>query len=152
MTKDSHYSDTALQPMNCVCNRLRRAARLAAKTYDSALKSTGLRNTQFALLWSLSKLGEPSIGELSESMATDGTTLTRNIEILIRRGLIEDVVADDARVRAIRLTALGKKTLAAALPSWREAQKHVLDAVGSKHWTAMRAELDKIEAACASAP
>ena len=148
MTENSYISDNALQPVNCVCYRLRRAARLAAKIYDGALKPAGLRNTQFALLGSLNELGEPSIGELSERLATDGTTLNRNLEVLIRKGLIEDVAADDARVRVIRLTKLGKKTYDAALPQWREAQKHVLGAVGSKRWTEMRAELDKVEEAC----
>ncbi len=149
MTKSRLTSTNALEPMDCVCYRLRRAARLAAKTYDGALKPTGLRNTQFALLGSLNKLGESSIGELSDSLATDGTTLTRNLEVLVRRGLIEDVAADDARVRVIRVTELGKKTYVAALPLWREAQKQVLEAVGSKRWTEMRVELDKIEEACA---
>ncbi len=149
MTTDTRTSVSELQPVDCVCYRLRRAARLAAKTYDGALKPTGLRNTQFALLGSLNKLGESSIGELSDRLATDGTTLTRNLEVLVRRGLIEDVAADDARVRVIRATELGKKTYVAALPLWREAQKQVLEAVGSKRWTEMRVELDKIEEACA---
>ncbi len=149
MTESSRRSANALEPVDCVCYRLRRAARLAAKNYDGALKPTGLRNTQFALLGSLNKLGESSIGELSNRLATDGTTLTRNLEVLVRRGLIEDVAADDARVRVIRVTELGKKTYVAALPLWHEAQKHVLEAVGSKRWTEMRVELDKIEEACA---
>ena len=150
MTENSHTSDNALQPaVDCVCYRLRRAARLAAKTYDGALKPTGLRNTQFALLGSLNALGESSIGALSDGLATDGTTLTRNLKVLARRGLIEDVAADDARVRVIRVTELGKKTYVAALPLWYEAQKQMLKAVGSKRWTEMRVELDKIEEACA---
>ena len=148
MTENSRISDNALQPMDCVCYRLRRAARLAAKTYDGALKPTGLRNTQFALLVTLNSLGESSIGELSDRLATDGTTLTRNLEVLVRRGLIEDVAADDARVRVIRVTELGNKTYVAALPLWQQAQKQVLEAVGSKRWTEMRVELDKIERAC----
>ena len=148
MTNNKHTSADALQPVDCVCYRLRRAGRLAAKTYDGALKPTGLRNTQFTLLASLTNLGIASIGELSDRLATDGTTLTRNIEVLVRSGFIEDVTTDDARVRVIQLTELGKKTYDAALPLWREAQKHVLAAVGSTGWTEMRAELDRIEAAC----
>lgn len=150
MTRNSNISDNVLQPaVDCVCYRLRRAARLAAKTYDRALKPAGLRNTQFALLGSLNKLGESSIGELSNTLATDGTTLTRNLEVLVRRGLIEVVAADDSRVRVIRVTELGQKTYDAALPLWHVAQKQVLKAVGSKRWTEMRVELDKIEEACA---
>jgi DNA-binding MarR family transcriptional regulator len=148
MTENSHISDNALQPMDCVCYRLRRVARLAAKTYDGALKPTGLRNTQFALLVSLNALGESSIGALSDGLATDGTTLTRNLKVLVRRGLIENVAADDARLRIVRVTELGKKTYLAALPLWHAAQKQVLEAVGSKRWAEMRVELDKIEGAC----
>ncbi|MCP4328377.1 MAG: winged helix-turn-helix transcriptional regulator [Alphaproteobacteria bacterium] len=149
MSIETRTSDSELQTVDCLCYRLRRAARLAAKTYDGALKPTGLRNTQFALLGTLNKLGESSIGELSEKLATDATTLTRNLKVLVGRGLIESVAADDARVHVIRVTELGKKTYLAALPLWRGAQKHMLDAIGSKRWAEMRAELDKIEQACA---
>ena len=90
-----------------------------------------------------------AIGELADLMAIDGTTLTRNLEVLARRGLVEDVAADDARVRVVRITDLGKKTWVAAVPLWREAQKQVLEAVGSKRWTEMRVELEKIKRACA---
>ncbi len=140
--------DDDLQPENCVCFGLRRAARMASKTFDDALKPTGLRNTQFALLGTLSKLGVASIGELSEMLATDGTTLTRNLKILACKGLIEDVAAADARVHAVQLTELGRKKYDAALPLWRGAQEHLLEAVGSNRWSEIRAELDNIEKVC----
>ena len=71
MTTKTGTTSCELQPIDCVCYRLRRAARLAAKTYDRALKPIGLRNTQFALLSTLKKLGEANIGDLSEIMATE---------------------------------------------------------------------------------
>jgi len=154
MSENRHTSHDAFNnPANCVCYRLRRAARLTAKTVDCALKPTGLRNTQLALLGALIRSevrhGGSSIGDLSETLATDGTTLTRNIEVLIRRGLVEDVAADDARVRIIEITDLGKETYMAAVPLWREAQKQILQAIGPERWSEMEAELDKIEKACA---
>ncbi len=150
MTESSRISDDALQSGGiCVCNRFRRAARLTSKVFDRALKPAGLRTSQFTALVTLDKNGPVAIGELADLMATDGTTLTRNLEVLARRGLVEDVAADDARVRVVAITDLGKKTYVAALPLWREAQKQVLEAVGSKRWTEMRVELDKIEEACA---
>ncbi len=148
MTDSSLASTSALEPVNCVNYRLRRAARVAAKSYDSALRPSGLRNTQFTLLASLNRLCETSIGDLSEELAIDGTTLTRNLEILVLRGLIENNVADDARVRNVRLTSLGKETYEAAVPLWREAQQHVLEALEPEGWIGMRAQLRKIEAAC----
>jgi len=137
-----------LQPADCVSYRLRRAGRIAAKFYDNALKPCGLRNTQFTLVASLHRLGETNIGDLSEALATDGTTLNRNLEILVRRGLIENVETDDARVRNVRLTELGHETFEEAIPLWREAQQQVLKTLEPESWKTMMAQLNEIEAAC----
>ena len=144
---DKKFRD-ALKPMDCVSFGLRKASRIATKFYDDALRPSGLRNTQFALLGALDNLGEASIGDLSERLATDGTTLTRNLEILVRRGLVENLEAEDGRVRNVRRTDLGKATYDEAVPLWREAQKLVLDALGQTRWKEMRSELRKIEAVC----
>ncbi len=148
MTESSLASTNALEPVDCVSYRLRRAARITAKSYDNALRPIGLRNTQFTLLASLNRLGEMSIGDLSEALAVDGTTLTRNLEVLVRRGLVENIAADDARVRNVRLTDLGKETFEEAVPLWRNAQQHVLEALEPERWIGMRAQLRQIEAAC----
>ncbi len=148
MTESRLTAAHANQPVDCVSYRLRRAARKAARFYDTALRPSGLRNTQFSLLGALDVLGETSIGDLSEELAIDATTLTRNLEILVRRGLVENIAAEDARVRNLRLTGLGKETYDEAVPLWREAQQHVLEALEPKRWTGMRAQLRQIEAAC----
>ena len=148
MTDSRLTAAHANQPVDCVSYRLRRAARKAARFYDTALRPSGLRNTQFSLLAALDVLGETSIGDLSEELAIDGTTLTRNLEILVRRGLVENIAAEDARVRNLRLTRLGKETYDEAVPLWREAQQHLLEALEPKRWIGMRAQLRQIEAAC----
>ncbi len=148
MTESKITAAHANQPVDCVSYRLRRAARKTARFYDTALRPSGLRNTQFSLLAALDVLGETSIGDLSEELAIDATTLTRNLEILVRRGLVENIAAEDARVRNLRLTGLGKQTYDQAVPLWREAQEHVLEALEPKRWTGMRAQLRQIEAAC----
>lgn len=138
----------ALNPADCVSATLRRAARTAARFYDDALRPSGLRGTQFTLLGALNILGEASIGDLSEQLAIDGTTLTRNLEILVRRGLVENIGAEDGRVRNIGLTGAGKKAFDEAAPLWREAQRQVLDALGPARWVDVKSKLRKIEDAC----
>lgn len=147
MTKRTSLNLNELEPAACVSYRLRRAARAAAKSYDSALKPSGLRNTQFTLLASLSKLGESNIGDLSDHLGLDGTTLTRNLEVMVRRGLIDNIAVEDARVRNVRISDLGKKTYKQALPLWRKAQRHALKALEPNRWARIKGELDKIEGA-----
>lgn len=148
MTVSKSGSIEGLSPSECVCFRLRRAARVAAKYYDSALKPCGLRNTQFTLLAALNLGGASSIGDLSEALAIDGTTLTRNLEILVRRNLVESVGTEDGRVRIVQLTGSGKTKLDEALPLWRGAQQSVLDALETERWVGVKRELSKIEVTC----
>jgi DNA-binding MarR family transcriptional regulator len=136
----------AEEVLDCVSFRLRRTARMVAKRYDDALRPVGLRNTQFSVLGALAYLGETGIGELAVQMATDGTTLTRNLDVLVRRGLIENVPAKDGRVRRVRLTSLGQETLEEALPLWRAAQTKTLKSMGSDTWLETRQTLADIEA------
>lgn len=148
--RDPETPETAdpTETVDCVSYRLRRAARKAAKLYDGALKPSGLRNTQFTLLGALGVLGEPSIGELSDELAIDGTTLTRNLEVVVRRGLVDNIEAEDGRVRKVRLTEAGKTAFAEAVPLWRQAQRRVLEALGPERRDGMRSDLETIEAVC----
>ena len=146
--KSGLKSADVLSPVNCVSATLRKAARTTARFYDDALRPSGLRTTQFTLLGALGTLGEASIGDLSERLAMDGTTLTRNLEILVRRRLVENIEAEDRRVRNLRLTGAGTEAFEEAVPLWREAQRQVLDALGPARWVDVRSKLRKIEAAC----
>ncbi len=148
MNSSSSISTQELTLANCVSYRLRRAARLAAKIFDATLKPTDLRNTQFTLLSALVNRGAMNIGDLSELLATDGTTLTRNLEVLARRGLIEDGVAADARIRIVQASDRGRAKYEAALPLWRTAQQQVLAGLHQDQWIEMVEVLRQIEAAC----
>lgn len=148
MSKRGTRKQAVPEPGDCISYRLRRAARKAAVFFDNALKPAGLRNTQFTLLGALDYLGEVSIGDLAGELATDSTTLNRNLAVLVRRGLVEDVPALDARVRNVRLTKQGRKVFEAALPLWQAAQEQVLAAINVGQWAGMQSNLRKIEAAC----
>jgi DNA-binding MarR family transcriptional regulator len=138
----------AEEPLACVSYRLRRAARKAAVLFDRALRPAGLRNTQFSLLGALNYLGDLRIGDLAEELATDATTLNRNLGVLMRDGLVEDFEAPDGRIRMVRLTRQGIAKLEAALPLWRAAQAQVLEEAGDEGWAEARDVLRKLERAC----
>ena len=74
----------------CTCGELRKAARAVTMLYDDAVKSSGLQSTQFSLLQVISKSDSIRISDLAAKMGTDRTTLTRNLAILEREGLIKD--------------------------------------------------------------
>ena len=125
----------------CVCNTLRMATRVVTQLYDDALRPSGLRVTQFSMLAAIARLGEANLRQLEETLAIDQTTLTRSLGLLERDGLTERVDNPDRRVKAMRLTAKGRATLAAARPLWSLAQDQVLRELGAKGWADARRRL-----------
>lgn len=134
-----------LDPGHCMSYRLRRAARTAARHFDQALKPAGLRNTQFTMLSALSMEGPITVGELAKRLGTDATTLTRNLDILARRGLVENTTSDDARERRVSITQDGLGRMQQAFPLWESAQKSLLASLENRSWPEMMDGLMAIE-------
>src|SRR5262245_13200386 len=123
---------TRLSP--CVCRTLRMVTRAVTQLYDDVLRPSGLRVTQFSILEPLARLGEANLTQLADRLAIDQTTLTRSLNRLERDGVIERVPHPDARIKAVRPTTKGRRALAVARPLWAQAQRAVLQGVGSRAW------------------
>src|SRR5215213_6213171 len=94
-------SGPRLSPLDCTCFRVRGAARRVTQIYSKHLASTGLKISQFSLLGFVTAQGPVSIGRLSDLLATDRTTLTRNLGPLLKDGLIERAQSGDKRRREL---------------------------------------------------
>ena len=133
-------------PLDCACFNTRKAARLLGQFYDQALEPSGLKNTQFSALAVAEHHGAISITELSRAMDIERTTLTRNLQVLERDGLIKLGAGVDARSKTVVVTGKGRRRLQAALPLWAAAQEQVLQGFGGKRWKSLRTELDAMGA------
>jgi len=126
---------------------LRKTARLVAQFYDQKLQPSGLKTTQFTLLVSLSFLAPVSISLLADRMGMDRTTLTRNLRLLEREGLVSGQHdGQDARVRLLSLTSKGEATIAETQPYWEAAQTEFLNKFGKDRWQRLQGELSDITA------
>lgn len=128
----------------CACYTARRAARQLGQAYDRALRPSGLTNTQFSTLAVIS-LSEGSAGidltmsELAARIGVERTTLTRNLEVMRRDGLVRVMAGADARCKRIELTAKGRAALQKAVPLWRGVQAEVTASVGD--WPRVRRDI-----------
>ena len=121
----------------CACAHLRKAARTVTQVFDEALRSSGLRATQFTLLVTSRLAGETPVRELAERMVMDRTTLSRNLKPLVRKGLMEVRPGEDGRMRLVRITPEGERTLGRAYPLWERAQHEVVGALGEDRYEAL---------------
>jgi DNA-binding MarR family transcriptional regulator len=122
--------------MSCSCLRLRRVAREATRLYDGYLEPIGLGSNQLILMVTLHGAGRGGASvtarALAERIGSDPTTLSRNLQPLIKRGLIAAAAdPEDGRSRLLRITAKGEAKLREAGPLWRKAQARVKAAVGA---------------------
>jgi DNA-binding MarR family transcriptional regulator len=116
----------------CACFQVRKAARAITKLYEEVLRPTGLRATQFPLLIATRVLGPVTVVKLAQVTVMDRTTLTRNLQILEKRGLITIKPGEDRREREVNLTAAGLEVLTTAVPLWEEAQDRIKKILGQE--------------------
>jgi DNA-binding MarR family transcriptional regulator len=130
----------------CACGRLRRASRALTQLYDDLMSPSGLRVTQFSLLNTLARKGPSPMSALAEAMLLDRTALSRTLDPLASRGLVEIVHGSDARTREVSLTRAGEKAIRAAEPHWKRAQDQVTARLGAGRFNALVATLRELEA------
>ncbi len=119
---------------SCMALKARMAARTVTRVYDSALKPVGLRITQFTVLACIGSGDVNSISGLADYLAIERTTLTRNLQLLEKKGIISFEQGADSRARPVKLTEKGEELLQNAIPLWQDAQKTLQEKLGSDEW------------------
>ncbi|AEG02742.1 MarR family winged helix-turn-helix transcriptional regulator [Methylomonas methanica] len=122
---------------DCTGFNLRKANRAVSQFYDDMLRPAGIRGTQYSLLVAVKLSGPVVVTKLAEYVVMDRTTLTRNLEILGKQGLVKVSSGDDRRTRMISITAQGLAVLAKAYPLWEQAQAKIKAEVGIKRLSAL---------------
>jgi len=130
--------DTALDMGKyCTCFNLRKAARRVTSVYDAALKPSGLKATQVALLTAIRVLEPVTMKRLARAVVMDRTTLSRNVSLLNKKAMIDVEQGDDLRTRRLSLTRQGHAALLAAFPLWKKAQGAISVKLGTDRWTSL---------------
>jgi DNA-binding MarR family transcriptional regulator len=125
----------------CACFSLRKASRAVSKLYDDVLQPIGLRSTQFVTILAIF-LNEPiGLSPLARAMVADRSTLTRNLNVLERGGLIRSKPVG-GRTRVYSLTDKGRRVLEDGIPLWEKAQGMFVEQLGTRQWSTMLAGLD----------
>ena len=106
--------------MFCYCATTRRIARTLTARYDAALAPSGLTAAQFETLSVLASLEHATGRTLTDRLAVDKTTLSRNLQSMITAKLVS-VKTDkvDTRQQVYSVAAEGKRKLAKAQPLWQ---------------------------------
>jgi DNA-binding MarR family transcriptional regulator len=134
----------AQEGSGCVSFNIRKAARAVTQLYDERMRPFGLRSTQLPILGKTLILEPVTVTHLAEATVTDRTTLTRNLRLLEKQGLIQVAEGNDRREREVRLTDRGREVLAQVYPIWKEVQAEVAKRFGSARLARLLSELSAL--------
>jgi DNA-binding MarR family transcriptional regulator len=123
-TRKTLRADAAEMVGECAGWNSRFAARLIAQFLDRELATTGLSAAQLGLMAQIAAISDDTLGALAQRSGLEQSTLSRNLRILERAGLVEVAIVEaDLRRRMVWLTETGARRLEAAIPAWRKAQR-----------------------------
>lgn len=122
-----------------------RASRILIQMYDTALRPTGLSGNQFTLLVAIHLFESVSITRLAQELFADQTTMTRNVRLLEKHGLVVITRGKDRRVKLVSLTIEGQELLTQALPLWEAIQTELMHRFGEEKWQDLLSLLSEIK-------
>jgi DNA-binding MarR family transcriptional regulator len=122
----------------CLALRVRVVARSVSAIYEQAMARHDVTIAQVNMLTALGEAGPCAPGKVGEILQLERSTVSRNLDLLIQKGLVEAVSSDAKGIREVVLTAAGDAKIEAVLPDWRAAQKQAATLLGSDGVAAVR--------------
>jgi DNA-binding MarR family transcriptional regulator len=119
MTADIDFAEC----QQCLCHAARTEAQRLTRMFDEKLRPFDLTINQFTMLTTLILAGPQPVTRLAGRLGIDRTTLTRNLSLAERRGLVRIRPGEDSRERLIEITSIGRGEAEKAFPAWRSAQQ-----------------------------
>ena len=116
----------------CASINLRNAARAVTRHYDRSLSAAGVTAVQLPLLAAICYGANASIATLAHVLDLERSTISRDVDVLVQRGLIQRKGGEDKRITALHLTPKGHNVLAKAFAAWNRAHEEVVDAFGEE--------------------
>ncbi|MEQ1560640.1 MAG: MarR family winged helix-turn-helix transcriptional regulator [Methyloglobulus sp.] len=130
--------------VDCIGFNLRKATRAVSQLYDETLRPSGIRGTQYSLLVVLKIIGPVLVTDLAEKIVMDRTTLSRNLEVMEKQGLVNVAPGEDRRTRWVTITEPGSAVLLEAYPLWQQAQAKIRESMGEERLQVLMADLSAL--------
>jgi DNA-binding MarR family transcriptional regulator len=134
-------------PATCLGIASRAAARAATRAFGAYLGDLDLQATQFPILVMVRLHGAEGIAMLADRLDLDASALTRNVQILERRGLVRAEGGRGRGGKRLALTADGTALLEQGAACWRAAQAAIVAELGAEEASTLRRLLSRLEAA-----
>lgn len=138
-----YHMNKVIKPQGCTNLKLRQLDRMVTRHYDRYVAEAGLKNTQYALLSHVVRLGPIRPSDLARHLQVEASTLTRNMQPLVAQGWLKIGEGDDARSRLVGVTEKGRAKQAEGQYAWQRAQEALNKRLGLDRVIALHNLLDE---------
>jgi len=137
--QDRHFVDDYLPAL------LAQASRLISGEFHLVVTTQGFTVSEWRVLASLAGSEPINIGRLAQITTMKQPTVTRVLDRMQARGLIERLPNDgDRRVTLVRITATGTRLVSKLIPLARQHEQRVLEPFGRQRSEDLKATLRKL--------
>jgi len=113
----------------CLLRNTRAASRVMTRRFAENMREFGVSTEQFLLIASLGTTTHNSVSVLADFLSIERTTLTRNLALLEKKGLVKTFSSGKGNARCVELTNPGADLLEKMKPNWRSAQQQAFKSV-----------------------
>ena len=128
----------------CLGVRVRTLNRAVTALYDEALRPHGLRTGQLNLLVAVARMEPAKPNDLCRFLRMEKSTLSRDVELMRRKGWLEVGDSGDKRARPLKLSAEGRALIVSVVPAWRQAQERVRAMLGGDVTASLGRAVDRL--------
>ncbi|WDQ98957.1 MarR family transcriptional regulator [Devosia sp. J2-20] len=128
----------------CLVLNARMASRAVTRLADRRLRQHGITAAQFSILTSLWDHPGRSVTQMASAIAMDRSTLSRNLALLERNGLVTTSAAERGNGRVSALSETGRQVIGDAIPAWREQQSQLRAALDDPEFSTVIAALRQL--------
>lgn len=136
-------STAPARPSGCSSFKLRQLSRRVSQHFDHVVGACGLKTTQYSLLSHVQRLEPVHPGDLAAELEMDASTLTRNLQPLIKQGWVVVGPGEDGRSRFVHLTPAGRLKCGEAKRDWKRAQLAFNDRIGEARVVRLHSLIDE---------
>ena len=111
-------------------------SRTFTKKLNEHLAKVDLFHSQWMIIYYLKEYGSATLVEISNYLDVEKPTVTRTVNRLEERKLIEQIPGKDKRERRIQLTGLGEETYLKARKAVDEFEFQLIDGLSEEDWEA----------------
>ena len=133
----------------CFGHRSRRTARAVTRAFNARLRPLNVQITQYILLGAIAQDPDRSMAELADDLDLESSALSRNLRLLVERGLLDGPLGRGRNGRRLTITVAGQELLETGVPIWTDVQADLAAALNGRA-AETRAALAQLEAAALS--